>query len=505
MTYTYAFIISHMHGGAGPLQEYLNRQSGTCIRGANAGALFSLSRMAANLQASQRFADTAAASGSPWHGADRMQIEEFIAQTVSGFVHHVLTPPTGTRLTGFSETRHLMPEPQLFEYLDFLRTYFPGALLIFQTRDPDDLPADGNPDISAIRRAQASFRSYAEQHPQSCISLQHEEWAGNPDRLQPLLAKLGLTADTPPEQAPAWNGPPPGTVENGVMVGKDGWLFLWSGSNDVHRYYTDSGYFTDRDAQDWADLLNTRRTRIAALGATYRHLTVPDKISVYRDHLPRSLPHPDRHPVRQIAALVDAHFNLDILNDLRRGTAAQPIFYKTDTHWNHEGCLIAYQRLCASLDVTPQVFPTHSRPAREMVLDLGNKFQPPIQENARFLPVLRHARRVGDNEMVRYNEAEGFAKGTPRFVGCHIRTLNESPTARPETVVLFGDSFSEFRPHLLTAMLAETYREVHFVWSTSLDYDFIARIRPQIVITEIAERFVKKLPIDDFHVPMDEP
>lgn len=54
----------------------------------------------------------------------------------------------------------------------------------------------------------------------------------------------------------------PGVIENEVLVGKDGWLFLWDGSNEVHRYYTDLDYFTDEDAQNWADLLTTRRDRI---------------------------------------------------------------------------------------------------------------------------------------------------------------------------------------------------------------------------------------------------
>lgn len=52
-------------------------------------------------------------------------------------------------------------------------------------------------------------------------------------------------------------------------------------------------------------------------------------------------------------------------------------------------------------------------------------------------------------------------------------------------------------------MLAETYRDMHFVWSTNLDYDLIARIRPQIVITEIAERFMGTRPTDKFTVPME--
>ncbi|MTH65394.1 alginate O-acetyltransferase AlgX-related protein [Paracoccus shanxieyensis] len=502
------FIISHPGADAHLLQELLNATPGTCIRGANAGALYSLSRIAANLRAAQRFTHIGEPPGSPWYGAQMIDDQAFLQQALQGFHDHVLAPPTGARLIGFAETRHLMAEAQLFEYLDFLRESYPSALLVLNSRDPGDAP-----EAAAITRATASFASYAAQHPGSSLILRHADFIGDEQGLRPLFDRLGLPFDAPAirkvlaRENPGIDAPPqpaaPGTVQNGVLIGREGWLFLWGGSNDVQRYFTDPGYFTDRQVSDWVGLLERRRQRLAAIGATYRHLTVPDKIAVLPDHLGLALPHPDHHPVRQLAARLDAGLNIDILDDLRAEAQRQPVFYRTDTHWTSAGCQIAYRRICESLGVTPRSFPDPGHKGRVMAMDLGNKLTPEVQEDARFLPVLRHARRVADNAMVRYNESEGFRLGKPRFVGCHIRLQNDADHAVPQSVVIFGDSFSEFRPHLLTAMLAETFREVHFVWSTSLDHDFIARIRPDIVITEIAERFVNKLPGDDFRVPLD--
>ena len=63
------------------------------------------------------------------------------------------------------------------------------------------------------------------------------------------------------------------------------------------------------------------------------------------------------------------------------------------------------------------------------------------------------------------------------------------------------NSFSEYRPHLLTGLLAETFRTVLFVWSTSIDYGLVERFRPDVVITEMAERFIKNLP--ERNIPVD--
>jgi len=304
---------------------------------------------------------------------------------------------------------------------------------------------------------------------------------------------------------------PPFKTEGGVLRGRDGWLFLWDGSNDVHRYYTDADFFSPEDASAWANLLNQRAARIREVGAQYRHVVIPDKLSLYPHHLPMALPYPDLHPCAQIGRLFsgDALY-VDLLPDLRGqrgdwparvGCGPDGFFFRTDSHWTFEGCRVAYIRLCESLGVTPRDLADRAPPAgREMALDLGAKLTPPMLEMGRFGRVLRDSHRVSANEMVRYNEAEGLAKGAPRFVGCMVHNHNDHPEADPRRLVLFGDSFSEFRPHLLTAMLSETFRDVHFVWSTSLDHDFIARLAPDIVVSEIAERFCKRLPRDDFTV-----
>ena len=49
-------------------------------------------------------------------------------------------------------------------------------------------------------------------------------------------------------------------------------------------------------------------------------------------------------------------------------------------------------------------------------------------------------------------------------------------------------------------MLAESFSEVHFVWSASLDWSYIERVRPDILLFELAERFLARLPKDDFDV-----
>ena len=73
--------------------------------------------------------------------------------------------------------------------------------------------------------------------------------------------------------------------QNGVHVGKDGWLFLVAGSNEALRLLTDSEWFVREDARNWALKLADREKRLSTLGAQYFHMWVPDKIKVYQDQL----------------------------------------------------------------------------------------------------------------------------------------------------------------------------------------------------------------------------
>ncbi|MFO1139112.1 MAG: sulfotransferase [Paracoccus sp. (in: a-proteobacteria)] len=478
----HAFIITYGHAEGARVQSALNSVSGVRIRDGSGRIMAQLGQMAKGLD---RARHQAAAGAAPV----RSDADSVLTLAQAGQADPAASPTPQEHILGFTDTRHPMPEPEFIAYCDDLLARHPRSLLIFNARRTGD---------ETVIQANRQFHAYATAHPDRCIEIFCDDYMADETALQPLFDRLGLPFDAAKIRDILLD------VRNGVLVGKNNWLFLWDGSNQVHRYYTEAEFFPDQDEQAWVDLLTTRQDRVQALGAVYRHLTVPDKLSVLPELAGVPMPHFDRHPARRIAARLPGDgLNVDILPDLRAASEQAPVFYRTDSHWNSFGCQVAYRRLCAALGATPRDFPDSKISGRVRAMDLGGKLTPPMHEDVRFVTVQANARRVSENEQVRYNEETGLSGGTPRFVGCYTHLHNDSPDARPETVLLFGDSFSEFRPHLLTAMLAETYRDLHFVWSTNLDYDLIAQIRPQIVISEIAERFMGTVPTDEFKVTLD--
>lgn len=267
------------------------------------------------------------------------------------------------------------------------------------------------------------------------------------------------------------------------------------------RFFTEPGFLTAGETSAWVDILQARRDRLSAMEIAYRHAFVPDKLAIYPEFFRGELPNLGRQPSAAIAEAGAAAGLGDILLDLAAPLLAAkekaPVYLKTDSHWSFEGCMAAYRTICRSLGVAPREG-LADRPFSEMeiALDLGGKFDPPIRETARFRSLLHHARRVAANPLVEEMERLRFRDSAGLLSASSVVFENRSASCHDARVVLFGDSYSEFRPHSLTGLLAETFRETHFHWSASVDFGYVERVRPDIVLSEVAERFVKRLPDD---------
>ncbi|GJD93765.1 alginate O-acetyltransferase AlgX-related protein [Methylobacterium iners] len=285
-----------------------------------------------------------------------------------------------------------------------------------------------------------------------------------------------------------------------VHVGRDGWLFLIGGTNGVLDQYR-STFAWWRRLRAWASLVEARAARARALGITYVHTVVPEKLSIYEDRTDALAYDAAKSPARRLAGrLLKTPAYLDLLGPMRAARdGPPPLFYRTDTHWNYDGCLLGYRLLLRACGAVPPAG-IGDRPRYETskVRDLAEKLPSKPVEAASHGIIDQHAKRVFASPLVEAYEAAGQAPSL--HVGAHVVYRNETPGADPRTVVLFGDSYSHFAPIMLTGLLAETFREVHFVWSSSLDWTYIERVRPDLLIFEIAERFMVRLPDDLFDV-----
>jgi alginate O-acetyltransferase complex protein AlgJ len=91
--------------------------------------------------------------------------------------------------------------------------------------------------------------------------------------------------------------------DDAVHQGLDGWLFLSGGTNSVLGFYTAHDRFPDSTPHAWIDLLRERRARCASLGATYVHLIVPERLTIYPELYLGELPYMEQCPSLKLPRL----------------------------------------------------------------------------------------------------------------------------------------------------------------------------------------------------------
>lgn len=281
-----------------------------------------------------------------------------------------------------------------------------------------------------------------------------------------------------------------------VHVGQDGWLFLTGGTNDVLAQYRRTLAIWWR-LRLWDRLIRARTARAQSLGIRCLHAIVPEKLSIYDDRTDGLRYDAGRSPARRLAArLMDFPGFVDLVAPMRaERDGPHPLYRRTDSHWSYEGCLIAYRALMRACGAIPPADITERiRFTTDDVGDLGEKLPGRPHESVINWSIHRDAKRIFANPLVQAFEAA--RRERELHVGAHVVYRNDSAQADPRTVMLFGDSCAHFSPILLTGFLSESFRELHFVWSANIDWGHVARIGPDILIVEHAERFLARVPDD---------
>ena len=288
-----------------------------------------------------------------------------------------------------------------------------------------------------------------------------------------------------------------------VHRGEDGVLYLVGGSNDVISLYTAEGFASAVSVSAWRERLAAREALFARLGIPWRLLLAPEKLSVMGLEVASGLiGAPAVPPAERLISALPHACLVDPAGYLRdQVRAGYAIYPATDSHWTSLGALSAFQWLMHAFGMSPdygvyagcagQVLRYHGDLWEERFGDIGVDWF-----ERRQIPETLVCTEA--NALVQFKERIGRENDGRLHTGS-AATWRNSAAQFDQRVVLFGSSFSDYRAacSLLTFVAALFFREVHFVWSTSVDVGLVERLAPDLVILEMPERFLPLCPGDE--------
>ena len=281
------------------------------------------------------------------------------------------------------------------------------------------------------------------------------------------------------------------SVGSPVTLGRDGWLFylVHRGTQGV-RPETD---FSPEELERWASWLESRQRWLAERGADFVLVVAPNKETIYPDLLPGELP--AARPRSRMDVLlnrlraggkvqvVDVR---PVLRDARREASPYrrwPLYYRTDSHWNELGALLATRAVLGELKGR---FPGLDVPAdRDIALaseatgagDLAR-----MQGLQGQLSDVRVRASVQGRRCIFDLGGGSFAEGveTPLF---SEKTL-ECPGAPIRRALVLHDSMMiGMLPALAPAFERSVWR-----LSTTLEKQLVEQVNPDLVLLEFVER-----------------
>lgn len=281
-----------------------------------------------------------------------------------------------------------------------------------------------------------------------------------------------------------------GAVSNDgdAVVGRNGYLFLGEGSNRVSELYQKE--YPGKEAE-WTSLFMRRKRYADAAGFRYVQLVIPEKSSV----IPQLCPFPASKPSRLLASVSDSVSSSEdlyaavffpFLNEVASG-----VFSLTDSHLSAEGCVSVLGTIVRSLG---KLLPDLDIVWKDILLkgDLGGKFSGDWRELARVGDRVLVQGVALEPELIRVADPVGGGhRGIERVWRNELAPIDLR-------VVAFANSF--FERGVLSTQLswwcARLFSEFHFIWSPALRPEYVEEVKPDVVICQTIERFLRVVPSD---------
>ena len=267
-----------------------------------------------------------------------------------------------------------------------------------------------------------------------------------------------------------------------VVEGRNRRLFIANDSNDVIKQHRGEKLLSNSQVKAWRRVIETRHAFCAAKGIAYRLMVVPDAHAVHKEDLPQLDNISAERPINQITSeLYDYSYISYPLEELVDAANTGESYHPVDSHYTAYGAYVCYKRIIKDLRIN---IPSLTGNQVEFITkqgtgDLGEKFEPHrTAEYTECVVKQGRAKKVWNNGVTNRG---------------HMSVWVNPNTSLP-TCILFTDSYG----WKIQRFLAESFSKLFIIHSPLLEHEAIDILKPDVVISLMAERFLIYTPKDIF-------
>lgn len=273
-----------------------------------------------------------------------------------------------------------------------------------------------------------------------------------------------------------------------VLVGDDGWLiFTAEGSLDD---YQNSFSFSDEQLFNITQKLTELRARLESQGITLLVVIAPNKPTIYPEIVPLEIERrAEASRLERLAVHLEKNLPgvlLDLRPVLIEGRKTRDVYFKTDTHWNDYGVFLSYQAILRELQKSnPELAP--------YPLEMFNM----VEDSSELWDLAANTGSV--------SLREPFLKISPRFEtgittrqmdagGRRVYTSWLADESLPR-LLMYHDSFGPRLFAMLGLHFSNSVSVPHYSGRPIWSLNWIDQQQPDVVIIEIAERYLHDLDV----------
>ena len=274
-----------------------------------------------------------------------------------------------------------------------------------------------------------------------------------------------------------------------VLIGSQGWLyFKGEDGKAIDRDWRSVHPYADDEPRRVAAEFKRRHDWLSSRGIAYVVMIVPDKATIYPEHLPSWVR--QATPVTRLDRLYIALgaypeiTALDLRPALRAAKSQQRLYFKTDSHWNYAGATVGYETLMRALQAprgqlpfVPAERPPYRRGEDVYSGDLAHMLGLPRQFEEDDVAPLGKVLANASARCARHLDAP--SPGAPQTG----RETYECPRPGPRALLL-RDSMGI----ALVPPLVENFSRTLVLSTRRLDPALVIAEQPDIVIEELVER-----------------